>query len=227
MNTAIITIAQQKGGTGKTTLVANLATAFARCGKKVGIIDIDPQATLTRWFHIRRENAKSLPVLHHMEASGWRVHNEVAKMKEDVELIFIDSPPHTETETKTAIRAADLVLIPAQASIHDIWATEQTVEIATKERIPHRIILNRMIAKAHLTQTLQSRFSNTLKTTIGNRVPFIAAAMQGKGVIEDAPSSPAAKEIFALQQEISQLLFPQTEILVETNQNNVPLSMAS
>lgn len=50
----VITVAQQKGGAGKTTLVAHLAVAFVRTGRSVATVDIDPQASLTRW-HEERE----------------------------------------------------------------------------------------------------------------------------------------------------------------------------
>ena len=51
----IITVAQQKGGAGKTTLTAHLAVAFKDAGKSVALVDIDPQQSLSNWFRLRKE----------------------------------------------------------------------------------------------------------------------------------------------------------------------------
>jgi len=54
MLSKVITIAQQKGGTGKTTLSVHLALAFIKYHNlKVAIIDTDPQGSLGKWFMIR------------------------------------------------------------------------------------------------------------------------------------------------------------------------------
>ena len=65
----VITVAQQKGGSGKTTVAANLAVAFARAGKSVAILDTDPQGSLGRWFMNRRE--AGIEDLAFSTASAW------------------------------------------------------------------------------------------------------------------------------------------------------------
>ena len=107
----IITIAQQKGGAGKTTMAAHLAVAWAASGRrKVAIIDTDPQGSLTQWHSIREarmgEGATNLTFA---SISGWRVRSEIDRLSHEHDLIIIDSPPHTDAEARTAIRAADLV----------------------------------------------------------------------------------------------------------------------
>ena len=51
----VLTIAQQKGGSGKTTLAVNLAQAYVAQGKSVAVLDTDPQGSLGRWFMTRRD----------------------------------------------------------------------------------------------------------------------------------------------------------------------------
>ncbi|MCW5700940.1 MAG: ParA family protein, partial [Rhodospirillales bacterium] len=132
-----LTIAQQKGGAGKTTLAVQLATAFVTNGKRVALIDIDPQASLSAWDRARgaAHTATHLQ-LTVMAVSGWRINNELTRIRRDHDLVIIDSPPHAETEAKTAIRYADLVLIPVQPSPMDVWATQPTMNLAGEAGVP-------------------------------------------------------------------------------------------
>ncbi|HRY22888.1 MAG TPA: ParA family protein, partial [Geminicoccaceae bacterium] len=58
MQAAIVTIAQQKGGAGKTTLAIQLATAMRQAGRSVAVVDIDPQGSLTAWVRLREHEAR-------------------------------------------------------------------------------------------------------------------------------------------------------------------------
>jgi chromosome partitioning protein len=117
----VITVAQQKGGTGKTTLAANLAAALAPASR-VALLDIDPQKSLTRWHAIRIARDVQAAALTFSDVSGWRLAAELARLKRSHDVVLIDSPPQIDTDARLAIRGADLVLIPVQPSPPDVWA---------------------------------------------------------------------------------------------------------
>lgn len=206
----IITIAQQKGGAGKTTIAAHLAVAFSQQGKRVAVIDIDPQGSLTQWHKIREKKfGEGFTGLKFFSISGWRLPNEIDRVKSHTDIIIIDSPPHTQTETKTAIRIADFIIIPAQPSPTDLWATTETIKIVIDERIPHRVLLNRAVLNSKLLKDIEKEFSNVLSTKISNRISFASSMMEGRTVTEILPSSAASEEIKSIMKEISEMLFPE------------------
>lgn len=204
----IITIAQQKGGAGKTTMAAHLAVAWASSGKRrVAIIDIDPQGSLTQWYKMREikfgEENTNLTL---STISGWRVRNEIDRLKHTHDLIVIDSPPHTDAEARTAIRAADLVVIPLQPSPMDVWATTATITMCKQERVPVKMVLNRVHPQAKLTEAVSGDMIGLTANRFGNRVIFAGALMHGQGVTEAQPNSIASDEVRALSKEIMNYL---------------------
>jgi chromosome partitioning protein len=207
MTAKVITIAQQKGGAGKTTLAAHLAVAFAKAGQRVALLDIDPQGSLAEWFKTRSAApiANAHP-LHVYDISGWRVAGEVTRLKSQHDLVIIDSPPHAETDAKVAVRAADLVLIPIQPSPMDVWATAPTVKLAEAERVPILIVLNRVPPRGKIVdlmrQELAAKKLPVAAAAVGNRIAFAASMLEGRSVIEQDPRSAGAEEIGRLTQEI-------------------------
>jgi chromosome partitioning protein len=207
MPAKIITVAQQKGGAGKTTLAAHLAVAFTAAKKKVAVVDIDPQQSLTMWYRLReRQLGDAGAGLLVSQIKGWRVRNEVDRLAREHDVVIIDSPPHAETEAKIAVRAADLVVVPVQPSPMDVWATRPTLELAAGEGTPVLLVLNRVPPRAKLTEEMLAEVkemgAGVAKAQIGNRVVFASALSEGRAVGEVQPSGKAAKEIAALAKEI-------------------------
>ena len=128
----IITVAQQKGGAGKTMLAANLAAAWAPT-HRVALLDIDPQRSLKRWHALRTANPKA-PAIAFSDVSGWRLAAEIDRLQREADIIIIDTPPQIDADATRAIRAASLVLIPIQPSPPDLWAAEGTLILAAAER---------------------------------------------------------------------------------------------
>lgn len=217
----VITIAQQKGGAGKTTVAAHVATALYQKGRRIAIIDIDPQGSMTHWHSIREKKlGEGFTGLTFVSVSGWRVASEINRLKKTHDYIIIDSPPHTETEARTAIRAADLVLIPVQPSPTDLWASKATVELAESERVEVRVILNRMPPNSNLGKVIAKELRHLAKSRIGNRVLFASSLLEGRTATEIAPTSPAAQEIKSLVNEITALF----EVEEPIDESEVPES---
>lgn len=209
MAAKVITIAQQKGGAGKTTVAAQLAVAFAADGNRVAIVDIDPQASLADWHRLRDGASVRYPI-HMSQVAGYRVSTEITRVKDNHDIVIVDSPPHAETEAKLAVRAANLVLIPVQLSPMDIWATGPTVQLARLAGVPVLIVLNRVPARANIVQIMRGQLAEqelpVAQTTLGNRVAFAASMLEGLTVLESEPHSTAAAEIRALAEEITAAL---------------------
>ena len=201
----VITIAQQKGGAGKTTLAANLA-AFWAPNFRVALLDIDPQRSLTHWHIIRTDSRATRGDVHLSYVAGWRMAAELDRLREAHDIVIVDSPPQIETEAKLAIRAADLVLIPLQPSLPDAWATVGTLKLATAEKRPAVVLLNRTPARSALRNQVENLLGKAggslLTATLGNRAGFANAFARGLGVSESAPKSAAAAEIAALAAEL-------------------------
>jgi chromosome partitioning protein len=206
--TMVYTVAQQKGGAGKTTLAANLAAAFAANARtrRVAILDIDPQRSLARWYAIRQARKKPPVSITFSDISGWRLPAELERLKRDHDVVLIDSPPVVDTDARLAVRGADLLLLPVQPSPPDLWAVEGTLRLATAERRRSVIVLNRSPASSRLRDAVvadvAARGLVLLPTALGNRMAFAAAFAEGLGVTEAAPRSVAAAEIFSLLSDI-------------------------
>jgi chromosome partitioning protein len=201
-----IAVAQQKGGSGKTTVAANLAVAWRAAGRRVAVVDTDPQGSLGRWFMTRLE-ALEAPGLDFSTASAWGVGYEVGKLRAAHDVVIVDTPPKADSDLRPALREADLVLVPVSASQLDLWATESVLDLVDRTRRPALTVLNRARAGTRLsgevTGALRGLSAPVADTALGNRVVFAEALGQGRGVAEMARGGAAAAEIAALAEEVA------------------------
>ncbi len=201
----VITVAQQKGGTGKTTLAANIAAALAPA-RRVALLDIDPQRTLTRWHALRMARPVAASALACSDVAGWRLPAEVDRLRRSHDVVVIDSPPQVDTDAKLAVRGADIVLIPVQPSPPDVWAAEAMLKLAATEGRTARLVLNRVPAASRLRDTVRAdiaaRALPAMRSELGNRTAIALAFAEGLGVVEAEPRSPAADEMRALLAEL-------------------------
>ena len=204
----VIAIAQRKGGAGKSTVAANLATALAETGHRVGLLDIDPQRSLARWDQQRGESKKAR-ALHFEAPTGWRLPATLERLKREQDFLLLDTAPHDDTDARLAIRGADLVLVPLQPSAADLWSMDATLDLAKQERRPVRLLLNRVPAAGKLREEIEGQLRDrrlpVLDAVLGNRTAYAQAFMAGLGVVEAAPRGPAAAEVRALAEALRAL----------------------
>lgn len=205
----ILTLAQQKGGSGKTTLALSLAVEGVYRGLSVAVVDTDPQGSLGRWFLTRLERLDA-PDLEMSTASAWGVGYEVAKLAQTHDLVIVDTPPKADSDLRPALRAADLVVVPVAASHVDLWATEGVLDLAARESRPALLVLNRARKGTRLTAEiaadLASREGICARSLLAHRVGYAEATGLGKSVRELPRARAAQDEVEALFDEIFALL---------------------
>jgi len=201
----IIAFAQQKGGAGKTTVLAHLAHAWADRGRSVGLADLDPQRSLALWTANQRDHDYRV-----IESAGWRAASDIRDLSRVCDVTLIDCPGNASSLLEAALRAADLVVLPCQPSMLDAWATEPILQMAAREKTPARVLMNRMPPRGGIADQVQKHLQDAgaelFRTSLGNRVAFASGIGRGTTALGLSRTSRATREVAALADEIEALL---------------------
>jgi len=206
----IISVLNEKGGTGKSTVATNLATALHRQGKRVVLLDCDPQGTARDWRDASPEGADLPPVLGvdrpQMLASSLNGIN--------AEIAIIDGPAKAESMSAAIVRVSHVALLVIQPSGADLWASGAAVKLIEAKRdiggeINAAFLVNRTSGATKLSKLVKSGEWNTyegidkLDASIGNRAVFATAMTDGLSVLDYADAK-AKEEIRVIIQELKE-----------------------
>jgi chromosome partitioning protein len=203
----VLAFLNQKGGVGKTTLATNVATALAIQKQRVLFIDADQQGSALDWSAARKGELL-FPVVGLPKDT---LHREIPALGESYDWVIIDGPPRVYIVAKSAIAAADIVVIPVQPSPYDVWAAKEIVDLITEVRVI-KAHLNAVFAVNHkivgtaigrdVAAALASYSVPILEASISQRVGFAESAAAGQTVLETDATGPGAEEIRALVAEL-------------------------
>lgn len=196
----VISVLNQKGGAGKTTIATHLARALQLEGLDVLLVDSDPQGSARDWAAVREYNALAV-----VGIDRPTIDRDLKKITKK-DFVVIDEAP----------QAADFILIPVQPSPYDIWATADLVELVkqrmevTDGKLRATFIVSRAIKGTKISREITAALKDydlpVLNTSIVQRVTYPVTATAGSTVLDSEPHSDGTREIIAMVAEIKQIL---------------------
>ena len=206
----ITAIANTKGGTGKTTVAANLATVAAHGGHPTLLVDADPQGSALSFLSVRDE---ARPTIEGLELTRPTLHKQLPRISEAFDYVFIDVGGRDAPVLRSALVAADVILIPIAPTAFDAWAADDIFtlvdEVAARGDIEALVVLNLVTntiaareAAEGLEVYLEGHSVRLLKSRLHTRTAWPRASGEGLGVLEWRRSSPATRELLELTTEL-------------------------
>ena len=212
---AIFLVANEKGGTGKTTVASNLAIMRAQHGRDVLLIDADPQGSSTEFIKVREDEQVS-PTVSCVAVTGRSVATETRKLMPRYQDIIIDAGGRDSVGMRSALTIADVLVIPFLASQFDLWAVENMDTIVgdalgINPDLKAYLVINKhdtnpRIAMGNEVSGIASELQNLtiLNTKIGYRIAYRRSSAEGRAVNElDKRDPKAIGEMEALYKEVT------------------------
>jgi chromosome partitioning protein len=197
----IIGVLNQKGGVGKSTISVNLAAVFTASGKRVLLVDADPQGSSLAWS-AAREGDPAFPVIGMPKPT---LHKDMPALAANYDMILIDGPPRVSELARAAMLASDLIVIPVQPSPYDVWASAETIALVRearqfKDKLAAVFVINRKIVNTAIGRDVAAALAQfedvpVSPVSLGQRVVYAESAARGLSVIEVEPHGAAAREI--------------------------------
>jgi chromosome partitioning protein len=218
-----ITILNQKGGVGKSTVAVNIGAELSKLYKTI-IIDCDGQGSCEDFSNARNKVLADLNDLtvckktfrNGPELNGREIRQAIKTFKDDYEIVILDSPGNRDNVVlgKALASVANLVIIPVTPGYFDSYSTDSSLVdidevMAVNELIEARVLLNRRDGRTNLTKEMSDFIKKgkllPMKSTLGNRTIY-GYSGAGLSVVEMDHRSEAAAEVNALVEEIEIIL---------------------
>jgi len=204
----VISVLNPKGGCGTTTIAVHLSRALKVSGQKVLLVDSDPQGSARDWAAAGEGRAGFSVV----GLDRPTLDKDIHSLGVDYEWVVVDGAAKLEKMVASAVRAADLVLIPVQPSPLDIWACESLVEmIKARQSVTDGIpaaafVVSRAKKGTRLAREVSAAISDyelpILHGAIHDRTLFAQAMINGSSALDEDPEGDAAWEIHHLLKQI-------------------------
>lgn len=208
----IISVVNQKGGTGKSTIATNLVACFAGEGKEVLLIDADPQRTALDW---RADRPDDRPQVQTVGLPVRNLHQEIAPFQRKYEVIIIDGGGRVTATARAAVMVADFVIIPTLASKPDVLSTQdffkQVIEeVAAVKEVRGAILINQVQTGTVINRECQEQLASfgypVFSTTLHLYVAYKEAIAAGLSVLEYESKGKAAQELAAFFVEVKEVV---------------------
>ncbi len=206
MTARIITVANLKGGVGKSNIAVNLACELGGGSRRVALVDADPQGTSTHWMSRGRYPAKIYTIPLEDERGAQRWVTKVLSIESD--FVLIDCPAHSRAVTETALGLSRLAIIPLTASGPDLIATTNVLNLIETSRsirdsndlsfllVPSKID-HRTGAGRRIGDVLR-HLGDVVGPEVRQRTAFVDAFGERKWIGDFAPKSDARLDIVNL-----------------------------
>jgi chromosome partitioning protein len=202
MATTVIAVISQKGGSGKTTTVVNLAVAARQDGKKVLVLDLDPQASATAWHKVRADKQPLVLATHQAGLAELRTTAET----QGVDWLLIDTAAGTDQTAALAVEIADVVLIPCRPSVVDLRAIPNSIRLCRVQERKPLVVLTQIEPQGALADEARANLVGlgvtVLSGGLGRRAAFHHSMIDGRGVQEYEAAGKAAQELRTLYQTL-------------------------
>jgi chromosome partitioning protein len=231
----IITVAGQKGGAGKTTAAISTAAEWFARGRRVLLVDADPQGSAKTWGEVAAEEKRPAPTVVQMGA-GLHRPDQLPALAAPFDVCVVDCPPRHGEIQRAALMTADLAVLPCGPSALDVWALSESLELVkaaqqVKPSLKAVVLITRKMPRTTLGAGVREALAEVglpvLKAELCLRVTYPEAVAAGLGVTAYAPRSPAADEVRALVGELEALLREENEEHAEAQAGDAKAAAAA
>lgn len=196
-----VAILNEKGGSGKSTISTNVASAWHADGRRVLLLDADPQLTALDWSD--SAGGDGVPTV---QLGRSNLKRDLPRVGESFDLVVIDGAPRMESLTAEAVNVADLVAVPIQPTAPDVWSAETILEVCEARETPAVLVVSRAIVGTRESDVVGERLSSfgvpVLEARTHQRIAYPRAMQQGVSVLDLPDAEKAAEEIRSLANEL-------------------------